>query len=297
MKTTLLLISGICAAAISATSGATPPASIVLAGLDDNVPLALVWHDEFDGAAIDETKWDVPSRARQGASFWHPSNVSLTNGVARFDIHRMSRDEYTFRYQSACLRSRKDHDPKQTRFEFTYGYTEVRCRLPRHVRADYWAAFWLMGGDVLANAPDSRDGMEVDIFETFSLWNNATLNHALHWGGYGKTHNMANFKSENMTALLDGEFHTFGLYWDENEYVFYVDGRVTARTPATGLGRVVDGKPLSSGTCRKPAYIKLSVEAAPWAGPNGGWESNLPEHDVFEVDYVRVYQKPGAKTK
>ena len=48
---------------------------------------------------------------------------------------------------------------------------------------------------------------------------------------------------------------------------------------------------VKDGTCRAPAYLKLSVEAAQWCGPTHLWEKDMPEEDVFEIDYVRVYQK------
>ena len=62
-------------------------------------------------------------------------------------------------------------------------------------------------------------------------------------------------------------------------------------TDAVGLGSSNPAKLPSAGTLRKPAYIKLSVEAAPWCGPSHLWEKEMPEKDVFEVDYVRVYRK------
>ena len=38
-------------------------------------------------------------------------------------------------------------------------------------------------------------------------------------------------------------------------------------------------------------YIKLSVEAAPWVGPNSDWEKVMPEEDEVLIDWVRVWQR------
>jgi len=67
-------------------------------------------------------------------------------------------------------------------------------------------------------------------------------------------------------------FHTFGLNWTRDEYVFYVDGKETWRTNAGGV-------------CQVPLYIKLSDEVGEWGGDIATAE--LP--DEFLVDYVRVW--------
>ena len=275
-------------AAVLCAAGAAVPLEIRPEGVQKN--LRLVWHDEFDGTCVDTSKWDIPTRSRQGSCLWIPSNVSVTGGCAVISVRRTSEDDWTYRYQSACLRTRADHDPARTLYEFCGGYAEIRARLPRIRRSNYWAAFWLMSGDVLSGTANSRAGSEIDIMESFGrAWPEPFINHALHWGGYAKNHNMANFRTPFPAESDDGEFHTWGLYWDSERYVFYFDGKPTAETDASGLGR--PGRPLSGGTAQRPAYIKISCEAAPWAVPENRWLSPLPsEPDSFAVDYVRIYQ-------
>ena len=73
---------------------------------------------------------------------------------------------------------------------------------------------------------------------------------------------------------------------------FTIDGRITWTTDLKGLGSDQDGKVKSMGCPRVPGYIKLSAEAAPWAGPHGDrWEDPMPERDEALVDWVRVWQK------
>ena len=74
-----------------------------------------------------------------------------------------------------------------------------------------------------------------------------------------------------MPGVMNG-FHTFGLWWKPDEYVFYVDGKETWRSKAGGV-------------CQVPEYILLSDEIGNWAGDIA--KANLP--DQFCVDYVRVY--------
>lgn len=96
---------------------------------------------------------------------------------------------------------------------------------------------------------EGRDGTEIDIME--KPWLDDRINYALHWDGYGKDH-----KSKGTVVKVPGVmegWHTFGLCWKADEYVFYVDGKETWRTNAGGVSQV-------------PEYIKLSDEIGDWAG-------------------------------
>ncbi|MCL1910306.1 MAG: family 16 glycosylhydrolase, partial [Kiritimatiellaeota bacterium] len=201
----------------------------------------LVWSDEFDGDTLDRTKWDTPHQDRQDGSRWHTRNVTVKDGTCRIAI--LKTDDPKWRYSSACIRTSTGYETDKYLYAFKYGYTETRCRLPKHARGDYWAAFWMAAADMVhGRTADTRKGTEIDIFETFNLWNRGRMAHNLHWGGYGAGHNAGGFDSGEHRELLDGEFHTFGLYWDEAEYVFYIDGVEVARTDAKGLGTDKDGK-------------------------------------------------------
>jgi beta-glucanase (GH16 family) len=73
-------------------------------------------------------------------------------------------------------------------------------------------------------------------------------------------------------------WHTFGLLWSPDEYVFFVDGTETWRTNAGGV-------------CQVPQYMLLSDEIGKWAGDIS--TAKLP--DRFLVDYVRVYDSVNAE--
>ena len=51
---------------------------------EDTLPTApegktwkLVWHDEFDGTKLDETKWDVPPDGKRRDAYWMRKAISL----------------------------------------------------------------------------------------------------------------------------------------------------------------------------------------------------------------------------
>ena len=249
----------------------------------------IVWRDEFDGNAIDTTKWQSPTQQRQGSSLWDPKYVSVKDGKAVFRIEKT--DDPTWRYRSACLRTTKGYDPKDRLFQFTYGYVEARVKIHHWLRSDYWFAVWMMDGSVSDSNPDTRKGCEIDIMETFHMNNLGQLPHTFHWNGYGAKHNAQGFTTWPNLELLNGDFHTYGLLWTPEYMAFTIDGYITWKTDMKGLGSDKDGKTPSQGVPQTPAYIKLSMEAAPWAGPWWKWEKDMPESDSCEVDWVRVWQK------
>jgi len=214
----------------------------------------LVWSDEFDGPRLDKSKWDVPEYRRKGG-WWSRKAVSL-DGKGHLVLGTLKDGD---RFLDACVRTRG-------KFEHAFGYYVCRARLQR--QEGHWTAFWLYNDCVGRIGDEGRDGTEIDIFE--KPWRDDRVQHTLHWDGYGKAH-----KSQGHVARVPGimeGFHTFGLWWSPEEYVFTVDGKETWRTNAGGV-------------CRVPLYLKLSDEIGDWAGDIR--KAALP--DEFLVDFVRVY--------
>lgn len=258
------------------------------------------FHDEFDGDRLNTDIWTAPVHDRQGASRWRGRNVEVHDGSLWIKVKLT--DDKTFRYETAGLRTAKNYDMENAAFSQTFGYWEIRARLFKELKADYWAAFWLLSGNVYKTKDaDTREGVEIDIMESFHFSDRGRLGHPMHWGSYGEYHNAGGPASGRHPELTDGEMHTYGLYWDEDIYAFCIDGKVVAVTDAIGYGTDKDPKKtVSKGTSRRPAIAKISVEAAPWAGPTSAWEKEMPKEDVFEVDYIRVYQgrvAPATKAK
>ena len=56
-------------------------------------------------------------------------------------------------------------------------------------------------------------------------WLDDRVQHAFHWDGYGKDHKSEGFKA-TVPGVMEG-WHTFGLLWLSDEYVFFVDGKET----------------------------------------------------------------------
>jgi len=228
----------------------------------DTLPLAsegktwkLVWHDEFDGNKLDRTKWGYRAEGKRRDGWWDRKAVSL-DGKRHLVIK-------TFKEGDKVIDAGID---TQGKFEHRFGYYVARIRLQE--QPGHWSAFWITCSGVNKVGDEGRDGTEIDIME--KPWLDERVPHTLHWDGYGKDH-----KSKGYVAKVPGvmkDWHTFGLLWLPDQYVFYIDGKETWRTNAGGVSQV-------------PEYILLSDEIGKWGGDI--LKAKLP--DEFQVDYVRVY--------
>jgi beta-glucanase (GH16 family) len=219
----------------------------------------LVWADEFDGAALDMTKWDYRNLGPRHDAINVKDTVSLDGKGHLVLTTQRSGNEY----HAAMIGT-------QGKFETVFGYFE--CCMKLQEQAGYWSAFWLQSPTIakaiVGNPADS--GVEIDIFE-YLRREGDTGHHGLHWDGYGK-----DTKSVSARPVIPGlsrGWHTFGLLWTAKVYVFYVDGKETWRT--------------SEAISKRSEYIILSVEVGEWGGDIS--TATLP--DSLFVDYVRVYKK------
>ena len=162
-------------------------------------------------------------------------------------------------------------------FSQKYGYFECRCILPEG--ADIWSAFWLMNDGVYNENGTGTDGTEIDIFESDcygDLLNNAVTSN-LHYDGYGDAHKAMGAKKTYLDNNPYKEFNTYGLEWNEDEYIFYINGVETFRTDFGGVSQ-------------NEEYLILSVEMKGENGIPSQRDNNFGKEAQFIVDYVRVYQ-------
>ena len=161
-------------------------------------------------------------------------------------------------------------------FSQLYGYFECRCILPKG--AQIWSAFWLMNDGVYNEDGSGKDGTEIDVYESFgyseAIFKNRVSSN-LHFDGYGDAHQSYGGQEFFVKGNPYEEYNTYGLEWNEKEYIFYINGVETFRTSFGGVSQ-------------NPEYLILSVEVADTINDS----VDVIEGDCaeFVVDYVRAYQ-------
>ncbi|MBR2731608.1 MAG: glycoside hydrolase family 16 protein [Clostridia bacterium] len=246
----------------------------------------LTWSDEFDGDALDQSKWIDPwwVYERKGG-YWDKDMVRVQDGnliiSTEYKENGVSEEHSKPGYYTGVVETRG-------KFEQCYGYFEVRCILP--AATGMWSAFWMMNEGVYNVDGFGDDGTEVDVFESMKYqdhWWKAgdAVVTGIHYDGYGpesKGDSIGYYYANNPYE----EYNTYGVEWTPEEYIFYINGVETGRITAGGV-------------CDNPEYLILSCEVA---GENG--VANADRHGTgritktpaenwpaeFIVDYVRVYQ-------
>lgn len=256
----------------------------------------LAWQDEFDGDALDTTKWDDNQSVdtlhwgpvRKGG-YWHKDMIEVRDGnlVIKTEYKDEplegntfgSPDEYGEGYYTGMIATHGKH-------EFLYGYFECRAILPKST--GMWSAFWMMNGGVYNQDGSGQDGTEVDIFESMyykDAWWGAgdSVIGGIHFDGYDGVHqgySVGKWFANNPYE----EYNTYGLEWTKDEYIFYING--------VECGRLSQG-----GVSQNPEYLILSCEIAgengvAYADRHGTGPISLEKGETAEfiVDYVRVYK-------
>ena len=243
--------------------------------IDIDIPAGyqLVWQDEFN-------KGDVPASAEwwyeTGGNGWGNNELQtyvnqaqggtdlayLSNGTLKIEARKIGSTVYSIRMN--------------TRKSWTYGWFEARLKVTDVPGS--WPAFWMMPQNFKA-WPD--DG-EVDIMEyAISTQGKNRSSSSIHCKAYnhvagtGRTHVQS-------VANAAGEFHVYACEWTPDGFTFYIDGKAHHRFANDGKNNY------STWPFYNPFYLKLNLA---WGGNMGGSvdENQLPA--VFEVDYVRVFQK------
>lgn len=260
----------------------------------------LVWNDEFDGTKLDETKWGYRlnywgQRAGQytdrGVALDGKGNVVFSpvveNGMVKSAQLQTGGNSFDELDLQGAVRNRLEgvngDNPwgqieiwplrplSEPKFMHRYGYYEARIRFQRQYF--WWSAFWLQSPSIGTTVNPAFSGVENDIVENFG---GGKLTSGNIYGGYGKT-----FREEARVEypyVEDGEYHRLGLEWNEKEYIFYFDGRQTAKS--------------SSPVSQVEQFILLSTEVHGYRSgkPKTQWtEKELS--DCFMCDYVRVFDE------
>jgi beta-glucanase (GH16 family) len=154
-----------------------------------------------------------------------------------------------YRYTSGVITT-------QPSFSQTYGYFEMRAKLP--AGKGVWPAFWLVPED-LSWPP------EIDIME--SVGDPSKY--------YVTYHSAAAKDSGTEVPISPDAFHTFAVSWDRQNVIWFVDGREVKRLP-------------TPADMHKPMFLVANLAlGGDWAGyPDG----TTPFPATYKIDYIRAYR-------
>ena len=239
------------------------------------------WNDEFDGTAIDTSKWTF--EIGTGSSGWgnnekeyytgRKENAYVQDGILHI---RANKEDYEGSgYTSARMITKG-------KFTFTYGTVEARIALP--VGKGIWPAFWMLGENIDKVSWPACG--EIDIIETIN--DESIVYGTHHWQYEGQHASYGNSTSDFHGAKKEldiTQFHTYKLTWDEKLIAMYVDDfkyhEMSIEDNAGG-----------TEAFHKPQFFLLNVAVG------GNWpgfeidDSQFPNEML--VDYIRVYSNSST---
>ncbi len=234
-------------------------------------PIPGAWHSIFRDEFEDDTLapvwhtaqwWDRTVTVVGGGELqaYAPSGVSAGDGM----LHLTAREDprYGVPYVSGMVMTGgNDSDANEPRFNFLYGYMEVRAKLPPG--QGMWPAIWMMP------ASYDDDNGEMDVLEVVGK-DPREANFSLHRHGAGDT-------DDWVGPDFSQGFHTFGVDWQPDHVAWYVDGVERARMTDRSL------------ICPEAMYPILNLAiGGDWGGPP---DASTVFPATMDVDYVRIWQQ------
>lgn len=254
---------------------------------NDNDEYKLVWSDEFEkSGSPDSANWKYEHGfvRNEELQWYQPENARCENGYLIIEAKREQKPNPGYEagsndwrkkreminYTSSCLITAG----KKT---WQYGRFEMRGRID--ISKGMWPAWWTLGIDKRWPANG-----EIDIME---YYNGKLLANIACLGKDRKAEWYSNpFSVDSLGgASWSSKFHIWRMDWTKDFIALYLDDQLLNKVAVDSL---VNKDGSGFNPFKQPHYMLLNLAIG---GMHGGDPGNTSFPRLFEVDYVRVYQK------
>jgi beta-glucanase (GH16 family) len=313
-----IVMSTIVTSILVAASGAL---TIVGATVADEQPARkgdwqLVWADEFDGEALDRSRWQFEVDCWGGGNeerqcyTARPENLRISDGVLSIIARKETAagpalpprlreglpEEEANKLKAQPFTSARINT--KGKGDWLYGRFEVRAKAP--TGQGTWAAVWMLPTEDYYGSW-ALSG-EIDIMEAANLGASCPsceggkkdlIYGTIHYGGEWPR-NVFTGKDTKLPPTEDG-FNTFAVEWTENAITWFVDDQpYQTLTPKTWGPKEIFSKKPKTAPFDRPFYLIMNLAIGGHLAENnndGGIDlEGYPKS--FEIDWVRVYQRP-----
>ncbi len=253
-----------------------PPATGRIRPYVPNTSLKQFFFDDFD--TLDTTKWRKCEFNNTGVDFYIPNNVTVGNSVVRIE-------------SSGGLFGWDQSQAKQL-MPFKRGdyvAASIRTVIPLPTVPGIHIGFWSMPYPMSADQWWQRG--ELDMVEMIS---NApgSVHSTIHYNANGaQGHNSNHHKAYSPPLnAWDGQFHTHAVWWKDDGFYWYFDGRLVHQTGAEGP------RGDSPQWRDKTMFMWLSTVHNRGTGagsPTNGWYGQTPANapiPVCEFDWAGIWR-------
>lgn len=235
--------------------------------------------DEFNGTAVDTSKWEFQNG--DGCSYgicgwgnselqsYQAANASVANGILTITAkkQRVGSKAYT----SARMRTLN----KLASGQWTHGRFEARMKTPKG--SGMWPAFWMLPANTTVAWPASG---EIDVMESTGQKHMFALG-TIHYGSSNANHQFLTSSIVKQPDSWADAFHTYSVVWTPFKISWYIDDLLYAtKTPADMAN------PADWTFENYKYYLILNLAVG---GNLGGTVDDTALPQTLQVDYVRVY--------
>ncbi len=239
----------------------------------------LFWSDEFNGEALDESKWvyeigdGCPNLCGWGNNelqYYRKENLKIKDG--KLIITAIKDNNETHEYTSSRIKT-------EGKLSFKYGQIDVKAKLPKG--KGIWPAIWMLGSSI------QIDGWpicgELDIMELRGSSPN-TVCGTIHFQNTNNTHEYAEPKCYSIdNEDFSSDFHVFSANWNKKGITWLVD-----EIPFMSISYDEIDTDQNNIAFQKEFYVILNLAIG------GNYDGNPTDGTIFpqamEVDYVRIYK-------
>jgi beta-glucanase (GH16 family) len=220
----------------------------------------LIFSDEFDGTAVDKSKWQVFHGDAQLGGYentWDASCVTVSGGA----LHLTAKVIDGVEVSGGMWTQGKVAIPP-------YGYWEMRARIP--ATRGTWPAFWAIPYDLQTDP--SLSVYEIDTMEAID--HVPARGQAISWNVHMRRPDGSDDNPGHSAfgTEMYGDYHTYASRWSPGLIIWYVDDVEWFRVSNPNIP-----------TMRMTAIVQMAT-----GGPQNPLDrTQLPQ--TMDVDYIRIY--------
>lgn len=236
-----------------------------------------VFADEFNGTAVDASKWEM--QIGDGCSYglcgwgnselqsYQAANATVANGLLTITARKQRVGSKA--YTSARMRTLNKGG------QWSHGRFEARMKTPKG--SGMWPAFWMLPANTSVAWPASG---EIDIQESTGQKHMFALG-TIHYGSSNANHQFGGGTIYKQPDSWADAFHVYSVVWTPYKISWYIDDLLYATKVQSDLGNQADW------TFESYQYYLILNMAV--GGNLGGTVDATALPQTLQVDYVRVY--------
>ena len=244
----------------------------------------LVLDERFDSIEFDQQSWTAQTYGNGVGNaelqYYQPNNLSVSNGLLHIEAKEEARSDNTGWVPHQYTSGRLSTIGKKA---FRYGKIAIRAKVPHQAGTHF--AFWMGAADLnIKGFPQAgnMDIVQTGIYGQFK----EVESHFQYAEPHTQLLNSTRFYHSSADFDASTDFHIYEIDWNADRVIYKVDGEITGTVTRTKDNQV-----------SFDAHYYLAVNMG-LQGPNSIYGGNQTFdyaglHAVAEVDWIKVWQKPG----